>query len=138
VSAPAKNRECLVRISCLFGRCSPDIVVLQDMDERRARRAQRIRELNDAIEALAETQGIQVVSYSRSHVRHCFGEQGFQTRYQMAEAIGRHIPMLHRFVPPARKYWMNEDRRMPLFEAVGLVLTFYQSQVAENEHAARF
>lgn len=128
VSAANKNRECVGRISRLFGRYSPDIVVLQDMDEPRARRAARIRDLNDAIEALAATQGINVASYSRSHVRHCFDAQGFRTRYQMAEAIGRRIPMLQRFVPPVRKYWMNEDRRMPLFEAIGLVLTHYQSQ----------
>jgi Holliday junction resolvasome RuvABC endonuclease subunit len=133
IRSARRNRHCIARIARLFGRYSPDVVVLQDMDDPRARRARRIRDLNEAIQVLAETQGIPVVTYSRSRVRHCFGADGFRTRYQMAEAIGRHIPMLERFVPPIRKYWETEHRRMPLFEAVGLVLTYYHSHMPSNE-----
>ncbi len=136
-----KNRRCIERISQLFGRSSPDILLLQDMDEPRAHRAARVRDLNEAISVLAETQGIHTLAYSRARVRRCLDAQGFRIRHQMAEAIGKHIPMLKRFVPPQRKLWMAEDPRMALFEAVGLVLTFYQSQAfpeqpGENPSAA--
>lgn len=122
-----KNRRCLRRIARLFGQYAPDVVVLQDMSEGGTQRARRIRSRNEAIEVLAGTQDIQIFTYSRSRVRQCFAMNGLRSRHAMAEAIAKHIPMFKRFLPPVRKIWMTEDPRIGLFEAIGLILVFYQS-----------
>ncbi len=121
------NRRCIQRIAQLVGQYSLDVLVLQDMAAVGTYRTQRIRNLNDAISVLAETQSVPVVKYSRGRVRKCFEASGAISRYAMAEAIGKHIPMLKRFVPPVRKRWMNENPKIGLFEAAALVLAFYQS-----------
>lgn len=131
VRSAEKNRECIRRASQLLGQYRPTILVLQDMSERGTARSRRIRELNEALEVLAETQDIRTCFYSRDHVRQNAFEQGVVSRQAMAERIARHIPMLERFVPPVRKRWMTEDPRMALFEAVGLALTFYRMQAAK-------
>jgi len=124
-----KNRACVQRVSQLFGQYQPAVVVLQDMSETGTRRSHRIRDLNAAIEVLAETQDIRTAFYSRAQVRQNAFEDGVVSRQAMAELIAKHIPMLERFVPPIRKRWMTEDPRMALFEAAGLVLAFYRGQL---------
>ena len=125
-----KNKRCLRRIAMLFGQYEPDALVLQNMSEPDGgvHRARRIRNLNDAIVVLAETQGIPAFAYSRAQVRQCFGHLGPATKHSIAEAIAKHIPAFERFLPPVRKIWMSEDARMGLFDAVALVLTFFQAE----------
>jgi Holliday junction resolvasome RuvABC endonuclease subunit len=120
-----KNRQCLEAISRLFGRYQPDVLVLQHTGEGGTRRALRIRDLNEAIEVLAETQGIPVAKYSRAQVRACFAETGIVTKPVMAEAIAKHIPVFGKFVPPLRKIWMSEDARAGIFDAIALVLSYF-------------
>ena len=50
------------------------------------------------------------------------------SRYMIVEAIARNIPAFEQYVPLRRKIWQSEDRRMGLFDAAAMVLTFYQSQ----------
>lgn len=126
-----KNKRCIRRIAVMFGRYEPDALVLQDMSDRGTHRARRIRNLNEAIEVLAETQGIRMFAYSRARVRQCFENHRLTSKQSVAEAIAKHIPMFERFVPPLRKIWMSEDSRMGIFDAVAIVLTFYQSQVPQ-------
>lgn len=118
------NKRCLGRIAVLLNRHEPDILVLQDSSHTGTRRARRIRDLNEAIAVLAETQGIATTVYSREQVRRCFGS-GLVTKQAIAEAIAKRIPMFERFVPPPRKLWTSEHPRMGLFDAASLVLTFY-------------
>jgi Holliday junction resolvasome RuvABC endonuclease subunit len=125
-----KNKRCLRRISQLFGRYTPDALVLQDMSTG-AHRAARIRDLNEATVALAETQGIPVLSYSREQVRQTFEQLGTVTKQTIAEAVAKHIPAFERLLPPMRKIWMSEDARMGIFDAAALVLAFYRS-IARN------
>src|SRR6266536_5529454 len=112
-----------------MGRCTPDVLVLQDTSERGTLRARRIRHLNEAIGTLAETQGIPVVAYSRAQVRACFAALGSPTKAGIAEAIAKHIPAFDRFLPPRRKLWMSEDARMGLFDAVAVALTLFHTQM---------
>lgn len=123
-----KNKTCVRRISQLFGRYRPEVLVLQDTSTSGTRRARRICDLNEAVALLAETQGIAVVSYSRDQVRACFSCGEFASKQRIAEAITRHIPVFTRYLPPPRKLWNSEHVRMALFDAVALALTFFNAR----------
>ncbi len=133
VRGDEKNRQCLHRISQLFGKYSPDALVLHNMLGGSVHRATRIRDLNEAILMLAETQSIPVFAYSSAQVRQCFGHLGPLTKFTVAQAIAKHIPAFERFLPPIRKIWMSEDARMGIFDAAALLLTFYQSMLPSEE-----
>jgi Holliday junction resolvasome RuvABC endonuclease subunit len=121
-----KIRKCMARIGSLFGKYEPDVLVLQDMSESGTRRANSIRNLNDAIALLAETQSIPTFFYSRTQVRKHFAPLGALNKDAIASVIAKRIPVFDRLRPPVRKLWTNEHARMPLFDATALVLTFYE------------
>jgi len=127
VRGNSKNRATITRISELFGRYEPAALILQDMSEKPNHRARRIRDLNEAVALLAETQGISVFTYSRARVRECFAYLGAPTKQYIADVIAKHIPAFERYLPPERKRWRSEDFRMGLFDAAALGLTFFQA-----------
>jgi Holliday junction resolvasome RuvABC endonuclease subunit len=120
-----KNSRCLKLIAALCLRYEPDVLVLQDTSPTGTQRSLRIANLNIAIHELAESPGIPVHSYSRTHVRLAFSHLGSPTKYAIAEAIAKHIPAFERHLPPPRKRWMAEDSRMGIFDAAALALTFF-------------
>ena len=124
VRGEGKNAACVRRVSQLFGRYAPDALVLQDTGGE-ARRAPRIRQLNDDVRQLAETQGIPVFAYSRGQVRRNFEHLGSTNKDAIADVIVKRIPAFEAFRPPVRKIWMSEDARMGIFDAAALLLTFY-------------
>lgn len=121
-----KNRRCLQRIESVLAEFSPAAVVLQHMARPEARRAQRVRQLNADIEALAEAQALPVFKYSRESVLRTFARHGHFTRRHIAGLIVKHIPAFERLLPPPRKIWKSEDARMALFDATALAWLFYQ------------
>lgn len=121
------NRRCLQRIAVLFNHQEPDVLVLEDMSDGNARREKRVRDLNEAISVLAETQGIATALFSRKQVREFFGNE-LVSKQRIAEIIGNRIRAFTPLVPPHRKPWKSEHARMGLFDAAALVLTWYQSQ----------
>jgi Holliday junction resolvasome RuvABC endonuclease subunit len=135
VRGKLKNRQCLRRISVLLGRYQPDALVLQDMSEYGTRRARRICNLNEAIEVLAETQGIQVFKCSRAQVQRAFSSLGATTKQAIAQSISTLIPVFGNFIPPVRKIWKSEHSRMALFDAAALVLTFYRQAGTHSDQA---
>lgn len=122
-----KNRQCLRRVSVLFGQYEPSALVLQDTSATGTNRAHRIRNLHEAIAVLAETQGILVFSYSREQTRQTFASLGGTTKQTIADAIGKLVPAFGNFIPPIRKIWKNEHSRMALFDAAALVLTYFHT-----------
>lgn len=57
------------RVSSMFARYRPHVVVLQDMSQDARQRPERIRHLNDAIKKLAERHELRTAFVSRSEVR---------------------------------------------------------------------
>lgn len=117
-----KARRCLRRLSDLFDRFSPGALVLLDRRQG-ATKEQSITLLGEMTE-LAERRGVPAVAIPRERVRAVFASLGSDTRYAVAEAIARHIPAFAPLLPPARKIWNGEDRRMGLFDAAALGLAF--------------
>ena len=70
--------------------------------------------------------------FSRAEVRTGFG---LATKRQIAEAIAREFPELEPRLPPVRKIWMSEDRRMSIFDAVSLAITFFHSKSRTKQAA---
>ena len=131
VSGTHKNQRCVRLISAALRRLSPDALVLRDLDDAPLNQNRRLQSLNEAIEALAEMHGIARVRLSREQIQRSFRFLGSPTRYAIVHAIAKRIPLFEQFVPPVRKIWKNEDRRMGLFDAAALALTFY-SETAQR------
>src|SRR5262249_25604261 len=92
------------------------------------RETPRVANLNAAIRELADHRGIQMCAYSRGEVRSVFKQHDCPNKQIVAEHIAKHIPAFERYVPPPRKPWMSEDRRMGIFDAAALALVFYQRE----------
>src|SRR5262249_6757792 len=69
VRGPDKNERCLERIEGIFALHTPEVLVLQEMSGTESYRAERIRNLNAAVDDIAEDRGIAVRKYPRSDVR---------------------------------------------------------------------
>jgi hypothetical protein len=120
-----KNRESLQKMRELLTFYRPDVVVLEDYEGHGSRRARRIEILINLITAHAHGEGMRTVSFSRADMRACFGQTA---KRKIAEAIVREFPELEPRLPPVRKIWMSEDRRMNIFDAVALAITFFNSK----------
>jgi hypothetical protein len=127
-----KNLKSLQRIRELFAFYGPDVVVLEDYEGQGSRRAKRIQTLINLITAHVAGEGVITASFSRAEVRACFG---LATKREIAEAIAREFPELGPRLPPVRKIWMSEDRRMSIFDAVSLAATFFHSKSRIKEAA---
>lgn len=125
VRGTQKNALALEVAKQLIDRLQPDILVLEAPAGRRNGRADRIHRLHRLIASHAEGQVIEVRLYSRQHIRECFKAVGAVTRYEIAQSIASRIDAFAHRLPPTRKIWMSEDRRMGLFTAASLIMTFY-------------
>jgi hypothetical protein len=114
------------RLSVLIDRYNPDVLVLRGGSRERELPAKQIA--IDAIETLAEGKGVQTYTVSRKEVQRAFAHLGSPTRYAIAGSIANHIPPFAPLMPPARKIWNGEDRRMGLFDAAALALAFFKNE----------
>ncbi|MDA9464499.1 hypothetical protein [Bradyrhizobium sp. CCBAU 53415] len=122
-----KRETCLSRITQLFDRHSPDVLVIQDTSTQGTERAPWISTLNASITALAKECGVPRFAYSRDQVRDAFARYECANKNSLAQLIAKQIPAFEQYVPPPRKPWMSEDRRMGLFDAAALALVFFRS-----------
>lgn len=127
IRGPRKRKGCLTSITQIVDRYAPDVLVIQDTSEHGTKRARWITALNTSIAVLAKDRDIPAFAYSRDQVRDAFERNACPNKHSLAELIAKHIPAFERYVPPPRKPWMSEDRRMGLFDAAALGLVFFQS-----------
>jgi hypothetical protein len=120
-----QNENSLQRIKKLISYYHPEVLVLEDCSKDSSHRCDRIRILLDQIEKFAESQKIPVVKYSPDRIKEVFSFFDIHTKHQIAQKICEWLPDLNPRIPPKRKPWMSEDRRMGIFDAVALVLTYY-------------
>jgi hypothetical protein len=127
-----KNLESLQKIRELTDFYRPDVLVLEDYEGPGSRRARRIRTLINLVAGHAAEEGMSTAFFSRAAVRTCFG---LETKRQIAEAIARELPELEPRMPPIRRIWMSEDRRMGIFDAVSLAMTFFHNKSRAKQAA---
>lgn len=121
-----KLSSILPRLERLLDQSAPDVLVLRAMEEGIGRL--RSAKLHQAMSELAKRRGIPVVQISRNQIRQAFAHLTTPNRQSIAKEIARIVPWLARFAPPRRKIWNGEDRRMGLFDAASLGVTFFEEQ----------
>lgn len=121
-----KNARCLRRLERLFVRLEPHTLVLEAFESPSLRRPERIVRLCRAATELARGRGMDVVVYTRDEIRGCFAPVGAVSRQEIAEAIARSFEALRYRLPKPRRPWEGSRRRMALFDAAAVVLTYFQ------------
>jgi hypothetical protein len=119
---------CVRRLSALIDRYRPDCLVLRDGHGATSSAATAVK----VAEKLAGRKDVLTHRVSRQDIQRAFAHLGSPTRYAIAESIAKQIPMFAPFMPPPRKIWNGEDRRMALFDAVALAVTFLQHKVSQE------
>ena len=117
------------RLAALFARYGPDILVLRATGNM----AKASSGIIEAAEALARVRGIQTHFLSRKEIRQTFSYLGSLSRYAIAVGIAQKIPIFAPLLPPSRKIWNGEDRRMGLFDAASLAMAFFTLRMPEAE-----
>jgi hypothetical protein len=72
---------------------------------------------------LAKQRKIKVVKIAGTELRSVLLDDAAGTKQEMAELLAKQFPdELASLLPSKRKLWENEDPRMDIFDAVGLVV----------------
>jgi hypothetical protein len=108
----------LPKVDDLFSRYKPDVLVLEDLGAKGARRRVRAKKEIRAMERLAFTRGLRVERVSRVGVLDAFAPG--KTKYEVALRLAEIFPVLASRLPRKRKTWAPEETRMNLFDALGI------------------
>jgi len=91
----------------------PQLLVTERMDPQ-SRKGSFSRDINNAIMAEAQKQGIEIMCVDRM--------QRYANKYAEAKALAERFPELQPYVPKPRRQWESEPRNIGIFVAVGLGL----------------
>ena len=119
-----RTAACLRRLSILIDRYRPNCLVLRDgLSSSKPTQA-----LLQAAEELAERKSVRGCRLSRQDIRRTFARVGSPTRYAIAKVIAGEVPAFAPLLPPPRKIWNGEDRRMGLFDAASLAFAYFAAR----------
>lgn len=121
-----KNASCVRRVERLIAKVRPSEFVIEDCVGNLKRHA-RIKSLCIDLLSVAADRGLCIASYQRECVQDAFGAIGARTREETAEAVARFYPPLALRLPPPRKPWNSEDKRLAIFAAAAVVLTHFHN-----------
>lgn len=102
----------------------PEVIVIEDVLSSTDRQLGRRKRLQRMITSYAEGRGLDVYTYTRHDIRACFRDTGAVTRREIAQVIAGRIHAFSR-LPPERKLWKSEHRRMYLYDACALAQTYF-------------
>lgn len=120
-----RNETALEATKDLIKQHQPDVLVLHAYPGTSTKRLGRVHRLSRLMAAYAAAEAVECNRFSRQDIRACFRDAGAVTRYEIAQVIAAHVPALNHRLPPMKKLWQSEDRRMRLFDAASLVMTYY-------------
>lgn len=128
-----KNSQAIKKAEKMIQLYAPDVVVLEDSSAKGSQRRDRIRMLTKDLATVARKLGVKVVLLPRTAVRKSFFGEAKGTKHAVAKIVAERFPeeLEHR-LPPERKLWTSEAKRMALFEAVALALALYAMFKAKN------
>lgn len=124
----ARGRKRLSRsyeiVGALITSYEPEVIVIEDVLGSTDRQLIRRKRLQRMITSYAEGRGVDVYAYTRKDIRACFLGTGAVTRREIAHVIAGRIHAFSR-LPPERKLWKSEHRRMYLYDACALAQTYF-------------
>lgn len=126
-----RNEQCLLAAASYLNLYRPAVLILENYKGAGSRRTSRIETLISSLAVLGTEQGVPVRLYSRAAIRETFAESG-RKKHVIARAIAARFPELEPSLPPRRKLWTSEDRRMAIFDAVALALTHFARSEQES------
>lgn len=101
----------------LLSRYQPDVLVLEDLAAKGARRRKRARREIGSIECRALKRGVRVERVSRLTILDAFAPG--KTKYEVALRLAEIFPVLANRLPRKRNTWRPEEARMSVFDALG-------------------
>jgi hypothetical protein len=117
-SRRATSSNFLQKVDDLFSRYTPDVLVLEDLADKGARRRKRARREIGSIERRALRRGLRVEHISRVGVLDTFAPG--KSKYEAALRLAEIFPVLANRLPRKRNTWRPEDARMSVFDALGI------------------
>ena len=120
-----KNVESAKRVEKLLNLYRPDVVVLPDVNDEGTHRALRIQKLHTRVMTMTRKRKLKTVMISGREVRQALLNDPKGTKHEMATVLAERFPgELLRRLPAKRKAWNSENRKMDMFEAVGLAVVY--------------
>jgi hypothetical protein len=106
------------KVDALLSRYQPDVLVLEDLTAKGARRRGRATKETQAMERLAFSRGVRVERVSRLGVRNTFAPE--KSKYDVAVRLAEMFPVLANGLPRKRNTWRPEEARMNVFDALAI------------------
>jgi hypothetical protein len=125
-SASQDELPCVVakKMSALLDMHQPSLIVVRKRKVLAEEAGDKVSAVLRVVRREARKRSIQVHDISANCVRQFFVSQQCTSKNQRATLIARHLPELSWKLPPARKRWKSEDRRMAVFDAAATALVF--------------
>jgi hypothetical protein len=76
--------------------------------------------------SLAAERGCEVEGFRRGDIEATFAGLA-RTRHEIAITVARQIPALEQHLPKKRSAWDSEDKRLAIFCAAAVVLTYFHA-----------
>lgn len=106
------------KVDELLSRYQPDVLVLEDLAAKGARRRKRASREIRSIERRALKRGVRVERVSRLGVLDTFAPG--KSKYEVAARLAEIFPVLANRLPRKRKTHTPEEARMNVFDALGI------------------
>jgi hypothetical protein len=119
-SRRATSSNFLQKADDLFSRYTPDVLVLEDLADKGARRRKRARREIGSIERRALKRGVRVEHISRVGVLDTFAPG--KSKYEVAARLAEIFPVLANRLPRKRKTWTPEEARANVFDALAIAV----------------
>jgi hypothetical protein len=117
-SVTTESDSLVCKVDALLSRYKPDVLVLEDLAAKGARRRKRARREIDLLERRALNRGVRVEKVSRLGVRDTFAPE--KSKYEVAVRLADMFPVLVNGLPRKRNTWRPEQARMSVFDALGI------------------
>ena len=132
IRGPRKHARMFAAAKVLMEIHRPRILVFEDILKQGVRSRRRPHRLLQIIHAHAESQALEVCTFTRAQVRQCFIGKPVRTKHQIAQAVATQIPAFDLLLPRQRRRWDSEFYSMGILQAAALGIAFYHHRRMEK------
>jgi len=120
------------KMSALLDLHQPSLIVVRERKVLAAHARSKVSTILQVVRREAKKRSIQVQAIPANSARQIFVSQQRTSKSQRATLIARQFPELSWKLPPVRKKWKSEDRRMAIFDAAATALAFMNRSPPPN------